>query len=77
MLVRVISRHGSNAPSAARPLLAVDLRKLTKRFAAVIAVDDLSLQIASGEIVAFLGPNGAGKTTTIDMILGILDEPTV
>jgi len=52
-------------------LLAVDLRNLTKRFGSVTAVNDLSLQIDSGEIVAFLGPNGAGKTTTIDMLLGL------
>jgi ABC-2 type transport system ATP-binding protein len=34
-------------------------------------VNDLNLQLESGEIVAFLGPNGAGKTTTIDMVLGL------
>jgi ABC-2 type transport system ATP-binding protein len=54
---------------------AVDLRKVTKKFGPVIAVDDLTLQIEPGEIVAFLGPNGAGKTSTIDMILG-LSHPT-
>ena len=52
-------------------MLAVDLRSLTKRFGPVTAVNDLSLQIESGEVVAFLGPNGAGKTTTIDMLLGL------
>jgi len=51
--------------------LAVDLRNLTKRFGPVTAVNNLSLQLESGEIVAFLGPNGAGKTTTIDMLLGL------
>jgi ABC-2 type transport system ATP-binding protein len=51
--------------------IAVDLRNLTKRFGAVTAVNDLTLQLESGEIVAFLGPNGAGKTTTIDMLLGL------
>jgi ABC-2 type transport system ATP-binding protein len=52
-------------------VLAVDRRNLTKRFGSVTAVNDLSLQIDSGEIVAFLGPNGAGKTSTIDMLLGL------
>ena len=52
-------------------MLAVDLQHLTKRYGQVTAVDDLSLQIAPGEIVAFLGPNGAGKTTTVDMLLGL------
>ncbi len=51
--------------------LAVELRRVTKRFGPVTAVDDLSLAIEPGEIVAFLGPNGAGKTTTIDMLLGL------
>src|SRR5215475_11719084 len=55
--------------------LAVDLRGVTKKFGPVTAVDDLTLQIEPGEIVAFLGPNGAGKTSTIDMILG-LSYPT-
>jgi ABC-2 type transport system ATP-binding protein len=55
--------------------LAVDLQRVTKRFGQVTAVDDLTLQIEPGEIVAFLGPNGAGKTSTIDMILG-LSRPT-
>ena len=57
-------------------MLAVDLRNLTKRFGSVTAVNDLTLQIDSGDIVAFLGPNGAGKTTTIDMLLG-LSRPDV
>lgn len=52
-------------------MLAVELSSVTKRYGQVTAVDDLSLQIESGEIVAFLGPNGAGKTTTIDMLLGL------
>ncbi|EXG79650.1 ABC transporter ATP-binding protein [Cryptosporangium arvum] len=54
---------------------AVRLTGLTKRFGSVTAVDDLSLTIEPGEVVAFLGPNGAGKTTTVDMMLG-LARPT-
>jgi ABC-2 type transport system ATP-binding protein len=54
---------------------AVDLRGVTTRFGPVTAVDDLTLRIEPGEVVAFLGPNGAGKTTTVDMILG-LSRPT-
>ncbi len=52
-------------------VLAINLQNLTKRYGAVTAVDDLTLPVAPGEIVAFLGPNGAGKTTTIDMLLGL------
>jgi len=39
---------------------------------AVLAVRDVSLNIAAGEVLAFLGPNGAGKTTTIKMIAGLI-----
>jgi ABC-2 type transport system ATP-binding protein len=56
-------------------MLALDLRNLVKCFGAVTAVNDLTLQVQAGEIVAFLGPNGAGKTTIIDMMLG-LGRPT-
>lgn len=52
-------------------MLALDLQNLTKRYGKVTAVNDLTLQVEPGEIVAFLGPNGAGKTTTIDMMLGL------
>jgi ABC-2 type transport system ATP-binding protein len=50
----------------------IETRGLTKRYGARVAVDDVSLQVRSGEIYGFLGPNGAGKTTTILMLLGIL-----
>jgi ABC-2 type transport system ATP-binding protein len=49
----------------------IDLRSLSKAFAAVPAVDDVTIAIDVGEIVALLGPNGAGKSTTIDMLLGL------
>ncbi|MBI4585040.1 MAG: ATP-binding cassette domain-containing protein [Planctomycetes bacterium] len=51
---------------------ALTLEHVTKRFGAVTAVEDLSLEVPSGCIYGFLGPNGAGKTTTIRMALGIL-----
>ena len=41
----------------------------------VIAVDDISFKVKSGEIFGFLGPNGAGKTTTINMLIGLI-KPT-
>lgn len=50
----------------------IEISKLTKCFAGHRAVDDLSLSIASGEVVGFLGPNGAGKSTTMKMLTGFL-----
>jgi spermidine/putrescine ABC transporter ATP-binding subunit len=48
----------------------LDLRRLTKRFGDFVAVDDLSLEIASGEFLTLLGASGSGKTTTLRMIAG-------
>ncbi|MGW4487535.1 ABC transporter ATP-binding protein [Amycolatopsis sp. NPDC004368] len=50
---------------------AFSLRGLTKRFGPVRAVEELTLEVSRGEVVALLGPNGAGKSTTIDMLLGL------
>ena len=49
---------------------SVDLRSVTKRFGALAAVDDLSLELAGGEFFTLLGPSGCGKTTTLRMIAG-------
>lgn len=50
----------------------IELKKITKKFASLKAVDNLSLVIKEGEIIGLLGPNGAGKTTTLRMIAGVL-----
>jgi ABC-2 type transport system ATP-binding protein len=53
----------------------IRVRNLVKKFGTFTAVDDLSFEVAQGEIFAFLGPNGAGKTTTIKMLTTLL-KPT-
>jgi ABC-2 type transport system ATP-binding protein len=50
----------------------ITLEHVSKSYGPKIAVQDLSLQIGTGELFAFLGPNGAGKTTTIKMMVGLL-----
>jgi spermidine/putrescine transport system ATP-binding protein len=54
---------------------SVELRSVTKRFGEVVAVDDLSLEIAKGGFFTMLGPSGCGKTTTLRMVAGF-EEPT-
>ena len=53
----------------------IETLKLRKTFDGVLAVDDLDLQIKSGEVFCLLGANGAGKTTTINLLLNFV-EPT-
>jgi len=49
------------------------VRGLTKRFAGIVALDDVSIDLEPGERVGLIGPNGAGKTTFFNCMLGILD----
>lgn len=51
----------------------IDLINLTKDYGTTIAVNNLNLHVAPGEIYGFIGPNGAGKTTTIRMMGGIIE----
>lgn len=50
----------------------IEARGLTRRFGDLTAVDDLTFEVAAGEIVGLLGANGAGKTTTMRILLGLL-----
>ncbi len=61
-------------PTSASPFVA-ELRDLTKRYGSATALDNLSLTLHPGEIVALLGPNGAGKSTAVRLLLG-LTSPT-
>jgi ABC-2 type transport system ATP-binding protein len=51
---------------------AIEVRGLSKRFGPVLAVDDLSFEVAPGRVTGFLGPNGSGKTTTLRILLGLV-----
>nr|WP_055502522.1 ABC transporter ATP-binding protein [Nonomuraea pusilla] len=50
----------------------LEATRLVKRFGPVTAVNDVSLTVGEGEVVALLGPNGAGKSTTLHMVLGLI-----
>ena len=54
----------------------IEVDSVTKRFGAIIAVDDVSFTVRRGEVLGFLGPNGAGKSTTMRVITGYL-PPTI
>ncbi len=58
-----------------RTMPLVNIRNLVKRFAAVTAVDDVSLQVGEGEFLTFLGSSGSGKTTTLFIVAGF-DDPS-
>ena len=47
----------------------ISVSNLTKKFDNFTAVDNLSLNVKSGEVLGFLGPNGAGKSTTMKMVI--------
>jgi multiple sugar transport system ATP-binding protein len=49
----------------------IELRRITKRFGSFLAVRDVDLSVAAGEVVCLLGPSGCGKTTTLRMIAGL------
>lgn len=48
----------------------IEVNKLTKLYGTVAAIDDVSFEVAQGEIIGFLGPNGAGKSTTMRILTG-------
>jgi len=53
-------------------MIDIHLERLTRRFGAVVAVDDLTLDIGGGAVTALLGPSGCGKTTILRLVAGLL-----
>lgn len=58
-----------NSPNAGKTVLSLD--QVSKRFGGVVAADQVSLELRSGEIFGLIGPNGSGKTTLLNLITGI------
>jgi len=50
----------------------LEVRNVSKRYGALLAVDRVSFRVAPGEVLGYLGPNGSGKSTTVKMIVGLM-----
>src|SRR5690606_1418381 len=61
----------SPQPSDAGAMSTIEVRNLHSRYAATVAVDDVSFTVEAGVIFGILGPNGAGKTTTVECVAGL------
>jgi ABC-type branched-subunit amino acid transport system ATPase component/ABC-type branched-subunit amino acid transport system permease subunit len=63
-------RRADGGPESAGPMLRVET--VTKRYGGLLAVNDVSLEVAAGETLGLIGPNGAGKTTLFELIAGFV-----
>jgi branched-chain amino acid transport system ATP-binding protein len=63
---------GGAAPERGGMSAVLDAASVRKRFAGIVALDDVGIQVGEGERVGLIGPNGAGKTTLFNCLLGVL-----
>ena len=69
------SGRSTHPAQPAADSVVASLERVSKRYGEVWALNEVSLEVRAGEVVAVLGPNGAGKTTAVNLLLGLL-EPT-
>ena len=67
---RISAQLAEPAPRGSRGGAALAVRGVTVRYGSVVAVQDVSFEVAPGEVLSIIGPNGAGKTTLMDAITG-------
>lgn len=78
MTIATLERVETSAPlvfDAPVSRTVLEVRGLSRRYGALVAVDGLSFQAREGEILGLVGPNGAGKTSTLRSIAGVLPTP--
>jgi ABC-2 type transport system ATP-binding protein len=69
------AQEGNAVGTRGTAQVAVRTEHMTKNFGSVVGLEDLNLEVNTGEVLGYLGPNGAGKTTTIRLLLGLI-KPT-
>jgi len=70
-------QNAPDLPARSKPApgdLVLQVDKIRKQFGGLTAVNDISFNIAAGQIVGLIGPNGAGKSTTFNLITGVLSK---
>ena len=72
-MVERVSDQASGPPGSGSAV-AIVVEHLSKRFEATVALEDVSLAIATGEVRAIVGENGAGKSTLVKILSGLVDQ---
>lgn len=70
-----ITAHSTSAPETERvePEVLLDVRAISKSFGGRVVLNDMSMRVHAGEVVAFLGANGSGKSTTLRAVNGLIE----